>query len=239
MPERAHERLVVALDGNSLVRAQELVELLKPTVRHFEVGMEIYTACGPAVVEMILGADCKVFLDLKFHDIPSTVAKAVTVAAKMGVSLMNIHASGGERMMEEARNAVAKLDAATRPKLIAVTVLTSMETLGDIGVQFEIRDQVLRLAQLAQKVGLDGVNASPLEIQLIRQTCGEHFLIVTPGIRLHGSEAYDQRRIGGPRLAIESGADYLVVGRPITEARDPVAATQEIIREIQQAKPKA
>lgn len=237
MPERAiSERLVVALDGNSLVRAQEMVELLRPLVNNFEVGMELYTACGPAIVEMIRKTAANVFLDLKFHDIPSTVAKAVACAASMGVSLMNVHAAGGERMMTDALAAVHRAAPKHPPKLIAVTVLTSMETLGDIGVQYEVREQVLRLALLAKSVGLDGVNASPLEIQLIRQKCGENFLIVTPGIRLHGSEANDQRRIGGPRQAIHSGADYLVVGRPITEARDPTSVVQEIVREIHAAK---
>lgn len=231
-----NERLVVALDGNSLVRAQEMVELLRPLVRNFEVGVELYTACGPAIVDMIRQTTANVFLDLKFHDIPSTVAKAVACAASMGVSLMNVHAAGGERMMTDALAAVHRAAPQHPPKLIAVTVLTSMETLGDIGVQYEVREQVLRLAQLAKKVGLDGVNASPLEIQLIRQKCGEDFLIVTPGIRLHGAEANDQRRIGGPRQAVLSGADYLVVGRPITEARDPTSVVREIVREIDAAK---
>ncbi len=228
----ANERLVVALDGDSLVRAQEIVDLLRPYVQNFEVGMELFTACGPAAIEMIRTAERHAFLDLKYHDIPSTVAKAAACAAKMGVSLLNIHGSGGKRMMSEAREAVIKAVPNNPPKLIAVTVLTSMETLGDIGVQFEVREQVIRLAHLARDVGLDGVNVSPLEIQLVRQTCGPEFLIVAPGIRLHGTEAYDQRRVGGPRQAIESGADYLVVGRPITEARDPVGVVQEMLREI-------
>lgn len=229
---RVTDRLVVALDGYSLVRAQEMVELLRPSVQNFEVGLELFTACGPAVIEMIRAADAQVFLDLKYHDIPSTVAKAVAYAASMGVSLLNIHASGGERMLEEARNAVQKAAPRKPPKLIAVTVLTSLETLGDIGVQFEVREQVLRLARLAQKAGLDGVNVSSLEIPMIRQTCGQDFLIVTPGIRLRGAELNDQRRVGSPRQAIEAGANYLVVGRPITEARDPLAVVGAIVREM-------
>ncbi|MBI2344388.1 MAG: orotidine-5'-phosphate decarboxylase [Deltaproteobacteria bacterium] len=228
----ARQKLVVALDGDSLVRAQEMVELLRGDVVNFEVGIELFTACGPGVIEMIREAECQVFLDLKYHDIPSTVAKAVACATRLGVALLNIHASGGARMMEEARNAVAQAAGTTPPKLIAATVLTSMESLGDIGVQFEVREQVVRLAQLARDMGMDGVNASPLEIQMIRQTCGEHFLIVTPGIRMAGERPDDQRRIGHPRQAIEAGADYLVVGRPITEAPDPRAVVKAILRDI-------
>lgn len=229
------EQLVVALDGGSLVRTQELVELLREDVCNFEVGMELFTACGPAVIDMIREAGGNAFLDLKYHDIPSTVAKAVAAATRLGVSLMNIHASGGQRMMEEALNEVHRHGGDTPPRLIAVTVLTSMETLADIGVHYEIREQVSRLAKLARQVGLDGVNVSPLEVGAIRQACGESFLIVTPGIRLPGAMAYDQRRIAGPCEAVEAGADYLVVGRPITEARDPRAVVRQMRQDIERA----
>jgi orotidine-5'-phosphate decarboxylase len=227
------DKLVVALYGDSLIRAQEMVELLRPEVRHFEVGMELFTACGPAIIDMIRDADCRCFLDLKYHDIPSTVAKAVASATRQGVSCMTIHAAGGQRMMEEALESVHKTaGSGDVPKLIAVTVLTSMESLGDIGVQFEVRDQVLRLATLAQKVGLDGAMTSSLEIQPIRQRCGPDFCIVTSGIRLTGERSYDQRRISGPRQAIDAGADYLIIGRPITEARDPQKEVEAILQDM-------
>lgn len=227
----ARKKLVVALDGDSLIRAQELVDLLKGTVHIFEIGMELFTACGPAAVKMVQERGGRVFLDLKFHDIPSTVGKALTAATKLGVAMINVHGSGGRRMMEEALSAVRHAGLGKQaPLLIAVTVLTSMESLADIGVQFEVRNQVVRLAQMAKEVGLDGVLASPLEIQPIRQACGRRFVIVTTGIRLPGSEAYDQRRIGGPTQAIKAGADYLVVGRPITEAKDPLGAAQALLK---------
>ncbi len=232
MSDSPQQHLIVSLDGDSLVQAQELVELLRSDVINFEVGMEIFTACGPAVVEMIRAAGGKTFLDLKYHDIPSAVAKAVVAAARLGVAMINVHASGGMRMMEACQKAMQVIPASTRPKLIAVTVLTSMETLGDLGIQYEIRDQVVRLAKLARDAGMDGVLASPLEIQPIRQSCGDDFIIMTPGIRLAGSMAYDQARIGGPRQAIEAGADYLVVGRPITESHDPLHMVRAILKEM-------
>lgn len=229
------DRLVVALDGDSLVCAQELVELLSGRVKNFEVGIELFMACGPAVIDMIHEADAQVFLDLKFHDIPSTVAKAAAVAARMGVEVINIHASGGCIMMEEALNAVRGVPSAGNSKLIAVTVLTSMQTLGDVGVQYEIREQVTRLTAMAAEVGLDGVNVSPLEIAQVREQCGDDFLIVSPGIRLAGNLAYDQRRVAGPGQAIRAGADYIVVGRPITQSREPLRVVDQILSDIGQA----
>lgn len=229
----ARAKLVVALDGDSLVRAQEMVDLLKAEIRFFEIGMELFTACGPAAVAMVQEHGGEVFLDLKFHDIPSTVAKAVAAAARLGVTLITVHAVGGRRMMEEAVAALgAPRNGRAGPRLVAVTVLTSMETLADIGVQYEVRDQVVRLARLAKEVGLHGVAASPLEIQPIRQACGKQFLIVASGIRLPGAQALDQRRIAGPKEAIAAGADYLVVGRPITEAKDPLAITRAILKDM-------
>lgn len=226
------EQLVVALDGSSLTQAMDLVDLLRPEVDCFEVGVELYTACGPAIVEEIRKAGGQVFLDLKFHDIPSTVAKAVAVATRLGCSTINVHISGGEQMLREACKALQRTTGPVPTKLIGVTVLTSMETLGDVGVQFEVREQVMRLAKLAQQVGLHGVNTSPLEIALIRQQCRPEFLIISPGIRSVGEQSNDQRRVGGPRQAIGAGADYIVVGRPITEARDPVAAVKKILHEM-------
>lgn len=226
------DKLIIALDGDSLEHAALLVDTLKSEVTNFKVGMQLFTCCGPAAVKMIQDHGGKVFLDLKYHDIPSTVSKAVYAATKLGVAMINIHATGGRKMMAEALAASQDASDGTPPMIIGVTVLTSMESLGDIGIQFEIRDQVLRLAKLAQEVGLNGVLASPLEIQPIRSTCGKKFIIVTAGIRSAGTHLDDQARIGSPKQAIAAGADYLVVGRPVTEAKDPLVAVKNILKEM-------
>ena len=228
-----HERLIVAVDGVTLQDAEKLVKLLHKEVRTFQVGLPLYTALGPDVVKMIRGYGSKVFLDLKYHDIPSTVAKSVYIASKLGVYMINVHAVGGHKMLGEA--VAASKDATggkDSPMMLAVTVLTSMESLGDIGIQFEVREQVVRLATMAKQEGYSGVIASPLEIVPIRKNCGKAFIIVTPGIRPAGSMDYDQKRISVPKQAIELGADYLVMGRPITEKKDPLAAVKVIIEEI-------
>lgn len=237
MPERRsidpHERLIVAIDGVTMDEAENLVKLLHKEVKTFQVGLPLYTAVGPDVIKMIHSHGSKVFLDLKYHDIPSTVAKAVYVASRLGVHMINVHAAGGHKMLGEAL--AASRDAAggkTPPIMLAVTVLTSMESLGDIGIQFEVREQVVRFATMAKQEGYDGVLASPLEIVPIRKICGKSFIIVTPGIRPIGSMDYDQKRIAGPKQAIEAGADYLIVGRPITEKKDPLAAAKLLIEEI-------
>lgn len=229
---KSKDKLIVALDGDSLEHTKQLVDLLKSEVTNFKVGMQLFTACGPSAIKMIQDHGGKVFLDLKYHDIPSTVAKAVYVATKLGVAMINIHASGGRRMMAEALAAAQDAADGAPPMIIGVTVLTSMESLGDIGIQFEVRDQVVRLAQLAQEVGLHGVLASPLEIQPIRASCGKKFIIVTAGIRSAGTHLGDQARIANPRQAIHAGADFLVVGRPVTEAKDPLAAVRTILNEM-------
>lgn len=229
-----HERLIVAIDGVTLADAERLVKLLRGEVRIFQVGLPLYTAVGPDVVKMINDNGARVFLDLKYHDIPSTVARAVYVASKLGVYMINVHASGGHKMLGEAIAASKDATGGTPPVMLAVTVLTSMESLGDIGIQFEVREQVVRLATMAKQEGYKGVIASPLEIKLIRKACGNAFIIVTPGIRPFGAIDHDQKRIAGPRQAIEAGADYLVMGRPITEKKDPLAAVREVIREISQ-----
>lgn len=226
------DKLIISLDGDSLDHAAQLVDGLKSEVSNFKVGMQLFTACGPSVIKMIQDHGGKVFLDLKYHDIPSTVAKAVYVAAKLGVAMINVHATGGRRMMAEALAAAQDAADGEPPMIIGVTVLTSMESLGDIGIQFEIREQVLRLAQLAQEVGLHGVLASPLEIQPIRQKCGKKFTIVTAGIRPAGTHLDDQARIASPKQAISAGADFLVVGRPVTEAKDPLLAAKNILKEM-------
>ncbi len=233
-PKTHKDRLFVALPSESMVAAEKMVKLLKDDVHTFEVGLPAYTALGPDVIKMVHDNDCRVFLDLKYHDIPSTVAKAVGIATRLGVQMMNVHAAGGHDMLTRAVDA-AKHAAGSRakmPKLFAVTVLTSMESLADIGVQFEVRDQVVRLAKLSKECGLHGVVASPLEIAPLRKACGEKFLIVTSGVRPIGSDAQDQRRIASPIMAIAAGADFLVMGRPVVEAKDPKAVVQQILKEI-------
>lgn len=227
------ERLIVAIDSLTLKDAEKRVSLLRSEVSIFQVGLPLYTAVGPDVIKMINDQGAKVFLDLKYHDIPSTVAKAVYVASKLGAHMINVHAAGGHKMLGEALAAARDAAGGKKPAvMLAVTVLTSMESLGDIGIQFEVREQVVRLATMAKQEGYNGVVASPLEIKLIRKACGESFIIVTPGIRPVGSIDYDQKRISGPKQAIEAGADYLIMGRPITESKDPLAAVRAVIGEI-------
>lgn len=233
-PNTNRERLIVALLADTMKDAESMVKLLKEDIHTFEVGAPTYTALGPDVLKMIYHHGCRVFLDLKYHDIPSTVAKAVGEATKLSVSMLTVHASGGHDMLirtvEAAQHAAGSRS--KMPKLIAVTVLTSMESLADIGVQFEVRDQVVRLARLSKECGLSGVLASPLEIAPIRKACGDKFLIVTPGVRPIGAAAEDQRRISSPIMAIAAGADYLVIGRPIVQSKDPRAVVRQILSEI-------
>lgn len=228
------DRLIVALLADSMNEATKLVRLLKKDVHIFEVGMPTYTMLGPDVIKMIHHEGCKVFLDLKYHDIPSTVARAVAAATKLKVSMLNVHAAGGSEMLKSSVDAALQAagSRAAMPKLVAVTVLTSMDSMADIGIQFEVRDQVVRLAKLSQHCGLDGVVASPLEIKPIRNACGEKFLIVTTGVRPLGSAAEDQRRIASPIMAIAAGADYLIIGRPIIQAKHPLEVVQQILKEI-------
>ena len=225
-------RVIVALDYPDAAQALGLAARLDPRLCKLKVGKELFVRSGPALVEQLATAGFQVFLDLKFHDIPHTVAQACRAAADLGVWMVNVHASGGLRMMQAAREAVAQ--SPTPPRLIAVTVLTSMggEDLRQIGLDVEPAAQVARLAALANEAGLDGVVCSALEATLLRQQIGPDFLLVTPGIRPAGSEAGDQNRILTPAQAIAAGADYLVVGRPITQAVDPVAALQSINAEI-------
>lgn len=233
---QARQRLIVVLDGESLPQVRALVTTLKSEVKNFKIGLPLYTAFGPAVIDLIQSHDCNAFLDLKYHDIPSSVAKAVAIATRMGVRMINIHASGGHQMMAEslcaAQEAAHHHALKEPPTIIGVTILTSLETLADIGVQFELREQVMRLAGMARDAGLHGVLASPLEVQQIRRLCGPDFLIVTPGIRLPHELQNDQRRTSTPRQAIQAGADYIVVGRPITAAKDPISVTREILKDM-------
>ena len=231
---QALSRIVVALDFPSMDQALAMASQLNPSLCRVKVGKELFTRSGPAVVESLQRLGFEVFLDLKFHDIPNTTAKAVAAAAEMGVWMVNVHASGGRKMMEAARNELEKT-AGKKPLLIAVTVLTSMaaEDLLQIGLEIDPQDQVQRLALLAQQSGMDGVVCSAQESALLRAQLGETFTLVTPGIRPTGSDAGDQRRIMTPAMAVAAGSDYLVIGRPITQAIDPCKILQQLLAEIQ------
>jgi len=224
--------IVVALDYSSQIQALEMAERLDPAQCRVKVGKELFTTAGPVVVEKLQAKGFDVFLYLKFHDIPNTCAKAVGAAADLGVWMVNVHASGGQRMMEAARNEISKKS--HQPLLIGVTVLTSMERsdLAGIGLDMEPVEQVRRLAALTQNSGLDGVVCSAQEVSVIRNVCGSDFLTVTPGIRPAGSEVGDQRRIMTPSQALAAGVSYMVIGRPITQAADPAAACAEILKSL-------
>ncbi len=219
-----HSPLIVALDFSDITRAHALVDQLDPTLCRLKVGKELFTATGPAFIETVQRQGFEVFLDLKFHDIPNTVAKAVTVAAQLGVWMVNVHALGGIAMMEAARAALVPFQ--RRPHLVAVTVLTSLRDadLRAVGLSDTVENQVLRLATLAQQAQLDGVVCSAREASHLRDTLGDAFLRVTPGIRLPDSPADDQQRIVTPTEARAAGAHYLVVGRPIAQSPDPRTA---------------
>jgi orotidine-5'-phosphate decarboxylase len=228
-------KIIVALDYADAQQALALVQRLNPELCRVKVGKELFTAAGPALVETLVKRGFGVFLDLKFHDIPNTVASACKAAARLGVWMMNVHASGGRAMLEAAHDALAT--GTQRPKLIAVTVLTSMgaSDLADIGMQGSPADVVLRLAMLVRASGLDGVVSSAQEARALRAACGSDFCLVTPGIRLADASAAaqdDQKRVTTPRMAIDYGADYLVIGRPITQASDPIAVLKRINAEI-------
>jgi len=224
--------IVVALDFDNKKQTLELVERLDPKRCRLKVGKELFTSEGPQLVEALQNKDFDVFLDLKFHDIPNTTAKAVATAAKMGVWMVNVHASGGQRMMEAAQEALVNFQ--QKPLLIAVTVLTSMEQsdLAGVGLDIAPQLQVERLAKLTQNSGLDGVVCSAQEATSLKALCGSDFKLVTPGIRPSFAVQGDQRRIMTPKQAIEAGVDYMVIGRPITQAQDPIAALQLIEQEI-------
>jgi len=225
-------KIIVALDFAAQEDALALVDRLDPRLCRLKVGKEMFTACGPVLVEMLIQRGFEVFLDLKFHDIPNTVASACKAAARLGVWMVNVHALGGRRMMEAARESLE--GSASRPKLIAVTVLTSMgqADLNELGIPGEPRETVLRLAKLAQASGLDGVVCSAQEAQPLRQELGKDFCLVTPGIRPANAAQDDQVRIVTPVEAIRLGSDYLVIGRPITQAADPLQVIQQINLEL-------
>ena len=233
--EEARKKIIFALDVHGLEDIDRWADRLSGKVGMFKVGKELFTSCGPAAVKAVQRAGGQVFLDLKYHDIPNTVASAMLEAARLGVTIANLHALGGGEMMESAATAVHKeFSDAERPRLLAVTILTSstVETLRQIGIEHSVQDMVVRLARLAKSSGMDGVVASPLEIGLIREACGPDFLIVTPGVRPSFASVDDQKRIMTPAEAVSCGADYLVIGRPIAKAADPVMAAELIANEI-------
>ncbi|MFH0763407.1 MAG: orotidine-5'-phosphate decarboxylase [Candidatus Omnitrophota bacterium] len=231
------DRLIVALDMDSEEKAVSMAEKLKNEIRFFKIGLELFSSCGPSIVKRIGEMDCELFLDLKFHDIPNTAAKAARAVTRLGVYMFNVHAIGGYDMMKAAREAAAdeaKASGIDRPKILAVTILTSMDqkALKNTGVNANIKAQVLKLARLASRAGLDGVVASPREAKAIRKALGKDFLIVTPGVRPRNAKVHDQKRVATPGEAIRAGASFIVVGRSITEAKDPVSAARNILQEI-------
>lgn len=231
-------RLIVALDIDDIDKAERLIDILSPVVEVFKVGIQLYTACGPEIIRLINKRGAKVFLDLKFYDIPNTVREAVRVAVGLEVFMLNMHIQGGLGMMKAGKDIAeseSKRIGVKRPLLLGVTVLTSMgqQDLLDLEIRKGMKSQVLHLARLAQKAGLDGVVASSKEIQPIKWSCGERFLVITPGIRPEWAQDDDQRRTDTPKEAIQKGADYIVVGRPIIKADDPLNAAHKILREME------
>lgn len=228
-------RIVVAIDRPDLGQAVSLADRLDPTLCRLKVGVELFTAAGPAAVEALQNRGFEVFLDLKFHDIPNTVAAACRSAAALGVWMVNVHAGGGRRMLAAAAETVSA--ATHRPLLVGVTVLTSLDQaeLAAVGVVADPAGQVLRLARCCADAGLDGVVCSPLEIAQLRAALGPDFTLVTPGIRGPGDAGDDQRRTLAPAAALAAGADYLVIGRPITAAADPMVALQAITASLKGA----
>lgn len=233
------ERLIFALDVDSFEQAQLWVRLLHDEVGMFKVGKQLFTRCGPSVVQMIRDEGGEVFLDLKYHDIPNTVAKASIEAARMGVKMFNVHALGGRAMMQCMVDEVvqaSQTEGFDLPIMLGVTILTSSSEsdLQDVGILKPVVEMVPLLANLAQKAGLSGVVASAQELDLIRAACGDDFIVVTPGVRPTTASQDDQQRVMTPAEAIRAGSNYLVVGRPISKAADPTAAAREIVEQMSQ-----
>ncbi|MGA3196947.1 MAG: orotidine-5'-phosphate decarboxylase [Terriglobales bacterium] len=226
------QRLIVALDVSSVAAARKIVAAVGDSALAYKVGMQLYTAEGPAIVRELVASGRRVFLDLKYHDIPNTVAAAVREAAQLGVSMLTVHASGGAKMLRAAVDAAHASNPATL--VLAVTVLTSLddEGLGTLGIRGGVQDQVLRLAALAVSNGCQGVVASAQECSALRQEFGHDLVIVTPGVRPAGSGHDDQARVVTPAEAIAAGSTYIVVGRPITEASDPAAEARAILGQL-------
>ena len=231
-------KIILALDVKETAQACHWVELLRDYVGFFKVGHQLFTLAGPEILGTIRGLGGRVMLDLKFHDIPATVSRAGEEAVRLGAAMFTLHASGGLEMMRRTADAVeAAADrlAVAKPKVLAVTILTSFdqEGLGRIGVRNTVEEMVVLLAKLAKEAKVDGVIASAKEIRLIRENCGDGFLIITPGIRPSGVEHEDQKRVLSPKEAIDRGANYIVIGRPILNSQDPVKTLKDIIREIE------
>ena len=224
--------LIVALDTDDLKVAGQLIDRLGPIVKIFKVGSQLFTACGPGILQLIQQKGSGAFLDLKFHDIPNTVSHAVEAACRYNPLLLTVHTLGGSRMLRAAKEARDHSGVGT--KILGVTILTSLDKgqLEEIGLSASVNEEVLCLAQMAHAAGLDGVVASPQEISILRRSLGEDFIIVTPGIRPAAPMTDDQRRTMQAKEAVSAGADYLVVGRPITRAPDPYEAAKRIIEEI-------
>ena len=237
----AKEKIIVALDVPTRQDAMALVEMLHDEVGAFKIGLQLYNAEGPDIIHDIQAAGGKVFVDLKFHDIPNTVAQTTKVITGRGAFMFTVHAGGGSRMLEataKAKNETAAEKNIQNPIALAVTVLTSIsqeEFEQEIGISRKVEEQVVHWAKMAQNAGMDGVVASPKEIKAIREACGDNLVIVTPGIRPRWAAANDQSRIMTPKEAVEAGANYLVIGRPITKHEDPAAAARLIVDEIIEA----
>lgn len=231
------DRIIVALDVNNIREMEKLVDKLRSVVKIFKIGSELFTSCGFEAIEVIRRKGGRVFLDLKFHDIPNTVMSASRAISRHGVHMFTVHTLGGLDMMTQAveasREEAGRLKT-TPPLVLGVTILTSLSAkdMPLIGVQGSIKDEVVRLAKLAEKAGLSGVIASPQELPLLRKSLKKDFLIVTPGVRPLWAQKNDQERTSSPKEAIENGADYLVIGRPITAQDDPRSAAEKIISEI-------
>ncbi len=234
----AKERIIVALDTKEEATALEWIETLHEHVGAFKIGLELFLSTGPRFVRQITSQGARVFLDLKFHDIPNTVKGAVSAATQLGVWMLNVHASGGGAMIQAAADAIKASNLEDPPILLGVTMLTSIDsdTMKAIGVEASIEEQVIRLARLAQQNGAKGVVASAHEARAIKQACGRKFVVVTPGVRpAFAQKQDDQKRKATPAKAIQNGADYLVIGRPITQANDMIDAARRIAEEIEEA----
>lgn len=237
---KTKDKIIVPLDVETADEARKIIAEIGDEVGAYKIGLQLFTSAGTGFVREIVGSGVKLFLDVKFHDIPNTVAKASIEVARLGVWMFNLHASGGSEMMRRTMEDVSEFcerEKIQRPKMIAVTVLTSSneETLAETGIGGKVNEQVLNLAKLTAKCGLDGVVASPLETGLIRENIeNKEFLIVTPGIRPSFATNDDQKRVMTPKEAIKSGSDYLVIGRPITKAEDKLAAVKRILAEIEE-----
>ena len=236
-------KLIVALDVDNTQKAREILSALRGIAGMFKVGMQLFTAAGPALVREIISSGERVFLDLKYHDIPNTVALAGVEATRLGVSMFNIHAAGGSEMMRRTADSVtecAAVEGLSRPLVIGVTILTSADenTVAEVGFGLTPAELVPRLALLAEASGMDGVVASPREVSIVRAAVKKpNFVVLTPGVRPQGAALFDQRRVTTPREAILAGADYIVVGRPILDAPDPAAAAQQILDELEMNEP--